>query len=293
MPENLWKLRARKGYSVPQLAAKSGIPQQLLFEYEQGKPLKPADQARLAKALYVQPSDIALVSAPQPASTQGYNGSGAGLASNGVYANTRPVHNHVQGHSNGVVTAPRPSGPANYRSGPPRFRGKPIEDRNAIPARESQIKHLAAMAVSRGHDLAQLVATVGKPLESLTAAEATKWNIHYKDLPRVPKAKGPEGQSNGAFRRAALPEGLDRFEYSYLAEVKDSNDTLSVMLFNGEQVTGRLIGFGLYTFTLMLPNEQEMTIQKLAIAYYSRGKVAPAASLAGAADAQDAMGGAA
>ncbi len=277
MPENLWKLRARKGYSVPQLAAKSGVPQQLLFEYEQGKPLKAADQIRLAKALYVQPADIALVSAPQPASTQSYNGSGAGMGagsgtySNGTYANTRPMHHgHAQTNSNGVAL--RTPAPAHNRAGPQKFRGRQVEDRNNIPARESQIKHLAAMALSRGHSAEQLLATVGKPLESLSAAEASKWNVYYRDLPRVPKAKSPDGQINGSLRRAALPEGLDRFEYSYLAEIKDSKDTLCVMLFNGERVTGQLIGFGLYTFTLLLPNGQEMTIQKLAIAYYTRSK---------------------
>ena len=174
---------------------------------------------------------------------------------------------------------PRPAGPrtatpAYNRAGPQRFRGRQAEDTSTLPARESQVKHLAAMALSRGHSAEQLLATVGKPLESLTMAEATKWNVYYRDLPRVARAKSPDGQPNGAFRRAALPEGLDRFEYSYLAEVKENADALSVMLFNGERVTGQLIGFGLYTFTLLLSNGQEMTIQKLAIAYYTRLKVA-------------------
>ena len=258
MPENLWKLRARKGYSLPQLAAKSGIPQQLLFEYEQGKPLKPADQLKLARALYVQPTDIELVSTPQPpmppVGQRAYPSAPA-----------RPAGQHES-------REPREPRETRDVRPPMKPRGKPVPDRNS-PARATQIEHLQHMVASRGHTLEQLLATVGKPLESLTLEEASKWNLHYRDMPRIVKAR-TTGNSTGV-RRAALPEGLDKFEHEYLNTVQQAQGWLSLTLFNGEQMSGQLIGFSLYTFVLRQENGHEVTVQKLAIAYYTRVAAQP------------------
>ena len=254
MPENLWKLRARKGYSVTQLASKSGVPQQLLYEYEQGKPLKPADQARLARALYVQPQDIALVSTPPAA------------PSDTSHRFTTQTGNSTSAPDNFVRRSP--SGP--MRSGPAKSRGRSEAERNG-PARESQLQHLQAMARSRGHSLEQWLDTLSKPLETLTMSEASKWNLYYRDLPKVPKIKAEPGHAGGVSqRRASLPEGLDKFEYDYLTHAQQAQSVLTLTLFNEERMTGQLIGFGLYTFTLRLTDGQEATLQKLAIAYYTR-----------------------
>lgn len=253
MSENLWKLRARKGYSLPQLAAKSGVPQQLLFEYEQGKPLKSADQTKLARALYVQPNDIALISTPPPASA----GPGQRTPMAGSPPRLQPQ-----------TETREPREPRDARP-PMKKGGKPVQDRTG-PARPSQIEHLQNMAVSRGHTPEQLLETVGKPLETLTLEEASKWNLHYRDLPRVAKGNNSSGNKNGSARRAALPEGLDKYEYEYLAGAQQDQAKLTLNLFNGEQITGQLIGFSLYTFVLRQDNDHEITVQKLAIAYYSR-----------------------
>ncbi|MER3514040.1 MAG: XRE family transcriptional regulator, partial [Chloroflexota bacterium] len=54
MAEDLWKLRQRKGMTVQQLAAKSGIPVAVIQEYEAGKrPIRSADLPKLARALFV------------------------------------------------------------------------------------------------------------------------------------------------------------------------------------------------------------------------------------------------
>lgn len=252
MSENLWKLRARKGYSLPQLAAKSGVPQQTLFEYEQGKPLKPSDQAKLARALYVQPTDIALVSTPPPAVPSPNQRAS-------IVAPARPANPQEQ-------REPRDARP------PLRKGGKPVPDRNG-PARPSQIEHLQHMATSRGHSPEQLLETVGKPLETLTLEEASKWNLHYRDLPRIVKIPGVSTANGLSVRRAALPEGLDKFEYDYLQGVQQAQVQLTLTLFNGEKIIGQLIGFSLYTFVLRQDNGHEITIQKLAIAYYAQSSM--------------------
>jgi len=66
MAEDLWNIRERKQMSVAQLALRSGLSQDLIDDYEAGKPLTLAHRLKLAKILYVNDYDIKLQSAPRP-----------------------------------------------------------------------------------------------------------------------------------------------------------------------------------------------------------------------------------
>jgi sRNA-binding regulator protein Hfq len=70
--------------------------------------------------------------------------------------------------------------------------------------------------------------------------------------------------------RAYLPEGVDEFELKYLTVVKEAGDTLHLTLFNGNQLEGTIAGFSPYSITLCQPDGEETTVNKLAIAYYSK-----------------------
>jgi sRNA-binding regulator protein Hfq len=63
---------------------------------------------------------------------------------------------------------------------------------------------------------------------------------------------------------------VDEFELQYLTQAQEAGDTLTITLINGEQVEGQIIGFSPYTITLRLAGGEELTLNKLAIAYYRK-----------------------
>ena len=68
MSENLWALRDQKKMSVAALANRAGLPIGLIVEYEAGqRAIDPRHIGRLARALYVEESEIKLQSDPRPA----------------------------------------------------------------------------------------------------------------------------------------------------------------------------------------------------------------------------------
>jgi hypothetical protein len=70
-------------------------------------------------------------------------------------------------------------------------------------------------------------------------------------------------------RRAYLPEGVDEFELEYLTARQEAGTLLRFTLFDGQQLSGKVIGFGPYSITIReAETEDEVTLQKLAIAYY-------------------------
>ncbi len=61
MAENLWALREQKKLSVAALANRAGLPISLIMDYESGqRSIDPRHLGRLARALYVEESDIRL-----------------------------------------------------------------------------------------------------------------------------------------------------------------------------------------------------------------------------------------
>ncbi|HEC34412.1 MAG TPA: helix-turn-helix domain-containing protein [Chloroflexi bacterium] len=229
MPEDLWKIRKRKGMSVSQLAARSGIAGDVIREYESGgRAIPSGDLRRLARALYVGEWDINPRSSPPPRREE------------------RPAP---------VVekAPPRKPKPKKKRRPPP-----------AVPARETQITHMLALAARFGLDRATLEGEIGKPLDQLATTEARKWNRHFME--RLIKERPPKRPIDR--RRAYLPEGVDGFEMDYLEKAKASGVLLTFTLFNGERHQGVLVGYGPYTITISQADGSELTLNKLAIAYY-------------------------
>jgi sRNA-binding regulator protein Hfq len=137
--------------------------------------------------------------------------------------------------------------------------------------RQGQIDFLKGLAQHLGVQPQQLEDEIGKPLSALTAPEATHWIRTFQArVPPQPTALGEAKPAGYRSKRAHLPEGIDLFEANYLLEAQQAGAVLTVKMFNGEVFSGTLIGFGPYTVTLRTNDGQEVTLSKLAIAYYRR-----------------------
>lgn len=134
------------------------------------------------------------------------------------------------------------------------------------PARDSQIAHMLTLAARFGIDRAALETEIGEPLEELTQKEARHWNGHF--MRRVAEEKPPKTPIDR--KRAYLPEGVDGFELAYLQEQQEASAPLHFTLFDGQTFEGTVIGFSPYQITIREPGGDEVTLNKLAIAYYRR-----------------------
>jgi sRNA-binding regulator protein Hfq/DNA-binding Xre family transcriptional regulator len=239
--EDLWKIRLKKQMTVAQLSARAGIPARRLREYEAGERSIPmGDMEKLAKALYVDVMDIEPLSSPIPDNLK------------------EAVHNAPPDRA--PMPAPQPRrGPPPPSGGPS---GRPTRaQRQAAPARSTQIEHLTTLAKLFEWDKSQLEHEVGKPLAQLTRAEASQWLKQLQD--RVVTERPRRAKK----RRPYLPESIDSFEMNYLAEKQEQEVPLTFVLFDGKTFLGKVVGFGPYNITIEADG-QEITLNKLAIAYY-------------------------
>ncbi|MGQ9904468.1 MAG: hypothetical protein ACUVRU_09145 [Anaerolineae bacterium] len=132
---------------------------------------------------------------------------------------------------------------------------------------QAQLQAIDAIAKRLGMLPEELAADVGKPVQQLTAREARAWlREQYERLSSQSSSNKMPGQA----KRAALPEAVDAFELRYLTDAQRAGARLDVKLFNAETFSGRLIGFSPYALTLRLDDGREITLQKLAISYYTR-----------------------
>lgn len=251
--EDLWKIRQRKQMSVAQLSSKAGIPARLINEYEAGRKTIPMENLeKLARALFVDVIEIKPLSAPIPPDVM------PGPA--GPMREREPQREPPREREREQQAVPPPS--------PPRLVGRPPrreEPAAVVPARESQIAHLLMLAERFGWDQSALEKEIGRPLSALTRPEASRW------LKELQERIATEHPRKAKRRRPYLPESVDNFEFEYLQQQMDNGASLNFTLFNGQQMTGRLIGFGPYNITIA--NEQgETTLNKLAIAYYQLAK---------------------
>jgi transcriptional regulator with XRE-family HTH domain len=234
MPEDLRTLRKRKRLSVNQLASRSGISIATLVAYEKGEQeISHADLRRLAKALYVDEWDISPRSSPPPSPPP---------------------------HEERPARPPRPPRP---KGGPPKEKRPPPK---SPPARDSQIAHLLTLAARFDVDRTALEAQIGKPLDELTQKEARFWNGRF--MRRVAEERPPKRATDR--KRAYLPEGVDGFELAYLQEQQGASVSLHFTLFDGQTFDGTVIGFSPYQITIREPGGDEITLNKLAIAYYRK-----------------------
>ena len=232
MPEDLRTIRKRKGMSVNQLASRSGISIATLIQYEKGeREIPPKDLRRLAKVLYIGEWDINPRSSPPPPPRK-----------------EQPA---------------RPPRPPRSKKEPPKEKKPPPK---SPPARETQIAHLLALAARFDVDRAALEAEIGKPLEELTQKEARFWNGRY--MRRMAEERPPKSPIDR--KRAYLPEGVDGFELAYLQEQQEAGVLLHFILFDGQAFEGTVVGFSPYQITIRETGGDEITLNKLAIAYYRK-----------------------
>jgi transcriptional regulator with XRE-family HTH domain len=231
--ENLWALREQKKISVATFANRAGLPIGLVMEYESGqRGIDPRHLGRIARALYVEESDIKLHSDPRPGA--------APLERQPVRETPRDV--------------PRPP-----LSQPP----APLmrtRERSPVPPRPSQLSHLENVLRRLGKTAAEFEAETGKPISSLDRAGLSAL---LKDLQvRLKETPLPTRH------RAYLPESVDEFEARYLAAAQAGQDLLHFTLFDGSTVDGQIVGFGPYSITIQKADGAEMTLNKLALVSY-------------------------
>ncbi len=246
---NLWEIRKRKGLSLNALSARTGIPVKVLREYEYGSKSIPYDDlARIAKALYVEEWEIKSKSDPPPEARK-------------PKPKPRPRSSAQRASSGHRPSRPR-SGPSARPARPRRSPPKPQ------PARETQLAHLRQLAPLVGKTLEEIEKEVGKPLAEFTRRDASRVLFELQEILRQrKKEKGEEGTHNR--KRAYLPEGVDRFELDYLTRVKEEQTPVRFHLFDGTEVVGVVVGFSPYAITVRT-NDEEQTLNKLAIAWYTR-----------------------
>lgn len=238
MSSNLWELRKKRGMTVKQLAAKSGVPAKSIYAYEAGEPIKIADLGKLAKVLYVDKTEIKIQSDPVP--------------------KTKPEPPKPP-----AKPAP-PAKPEAASSSTSPAREKKLPPPR--PAAEGQLHHLRGLLEKLGMEETAVAAEIGKPVNELTFLEARTW---LKTLDGRIQAEKPQRPPNTRRWRATQPEIVDEFEANYLQARQEAKDVVTFTLLNETTFSGIIIGFSPYNITIQQADGTETTIQKLALAYYA------------------------
>lgn len=262
--EDLWKIRQRKGMSLPLLANKTGIPQETLLAYEMGKQeIPPAHLARLAKVLYVSEADIKPLSSPPPWAKP----AAPPLVSKPAPPPEQAPPPRVEEIKKRVEEVKKEEKPAKK----PAVAPGPVPKPQAPPPPISgtQMEAILSLARKLGIDLPTLESRIGKSLPDLTKEEGRQ--LYDSLVKERLETLGPPLLG----KRSALPEGLDLQEFNYLTKAQEAGTPLTFTLFNGQVFTGVVTGFSLYTITIRQENGDEVTLNKLAIAYYRKAARRP------------------
>ncbi len=241
MAQNLWELRQKQKMTVKQLAGKSGVKAGNIYAYESGEAIKIADLGKLAKALYVDSSEIKIESEPIPKKKP---------------APPKPVK---------PATPPPAAKAAEARAtaemAPAKKQAAPSP--KSAPAREGQLSYLRDLAAKVGESETAVTERIGKAIDELTSQEARHWigvylNEHKNLRPADTRRK-----------RAHLPEGVDSFELNYLEAQQEAQSRVTFTLFDNTQFSGRIVGFSPYSITIEQEDGSQTSLQKLALAYYT------------------------
>lgn len=252
MAENLWALRQRRSMKIGELASKSGVPAKQLEAYEKGEPIKLADLKKLARALFVDPSNIKLQSDPKGAPPK---------------PEARESRNPVVPVASGEAPTAEPDKPVETRKPQQMKRRKRLPSPSA-PATASQIAHLLELISKFGETQEMLETAVNKPLSDLTSLEIKEVLKRYQTKIKERKPPVVSG-APGKLKRAYLPEAVDTFELNYLTAQQKNQSEMMFTLLTGKVLNGRIIGFSPYNITIQQQDGTEVTMQKLALAYYS------------------------
>ncbi|MBN1316195.1 MAG: helix-turn-helix transcriptional regulator [Anaerolineales bacterium] len=159
----------------------------------------------------------------------------------------------------------KPGSAAKQQKAPAKGKPKP----KPKPARSSQVEHLLALATKFNKSKEDLEEDMGMPLESLSVNEMGELLKEYTQKIKDRKEKISSDPSGTKRWRSHLPEGVDGFEIDYLTRQQKEKNILLFTLFDKQQFKGRIIGFSPYNITIRTTEGQEVTLQKLALAYYS------------------------
>ena len=271
--EDLWKLRKRKRMTIGELSGRSGVPTKTLRRYELGEiSISLDDLDKLARALYVEPWEIKLKSdapppqpeensPPRPAPSSPENSRGP--ENSAPFGNRPQPSRPFQQTEDRPRTAPSPRPPDSRPPFRQRAERPPLEPG---PIRSSQLNHITSLARRLGLEIAGLEAEIGSSVAQLNRRDASRLlgklqSRIMEEHPARPKNKR---------QRPYLPESVDEFEYKYLTQVQESKDILEFKMFDGASVSGHVMGFSPYSITVGTASGEELTLQKLAIAYYKR-----------------------
>ncbi|MFO7683127.1 MAG: helix-turn-helix transcriptional regulator [Chloroflexota bacterium] len=249
MAQNLWELRQIKRMTVKQLAGKSGIKTDRIYAYENGEPIKMADLDKLAKALFVNKNEIKIQSDPmqkkKPAPPQ---------------------------QAVAAPAAPKPAAPsAPPAKQPPTKKPPAAKPTQTTSASEGQLDYLRVLIAKLNEDETAVSERLGKPLEELAFPEARQLlNTYHKAY----KARQDQRPPDTRRKRGHLPEVVDDFEIKYLQTQQEAGTVITFTLFDKTEFSGRIIGFSPYNITIQQADDSEVTIQKLALAYYTAAKAA-------------------
>lgn len=274
----LKNIRERKGFSVSQLAARSGISGKTLLDYEEGRQNIPLAHAKLlAKALWVQMEDLM----PPPGATPPPAPSPVPMPREVVQAPPRPAEpQQVQVSTSGSAyhsAAPppaqtRPQSPARHLEVSrhpvgagghgPRSEKASRAPKLVPPLTEGQMQELMHLASRMDITQEQLEERIGKPLATLSRPDATDW---VKRLRAIADEIAPAQK----VKYGRWPEAVEDQEAAYLAKLREAGAMCRFRLFNGEEFSGTISDFTPYTISIHLADtNEEMVLRKLAIAYY-------------------------
>lgn len=282
----LRSIREKKGFTVAQLAGRSGISAKVLAEYEEGQnTISLAHAKLLAKALWVgieelipPPGTIKPAPAASAAPTVPSTGT-PGIASQAQDVVIQRVDTERQAptvtpsKSEGIkedtgdtgdagrvgAAQPQRSGTGGASEQRPQ-RASKAASLAASPITEGQLQELVHLGMRLQIDNTQLEEQVGKSLSTLKRAEAKGW---------IKKLRGmaDEVAPSTKVRYGQWPDAKEDREAIYLREQKEAGAAFLFKLFNGETFTGTISDFTAYTITVKQDNE-DVVLRKLAIAYY-------------------------
>lgn len=254
MAENLWALREQKRMSVATLASRAGLPIGLIMEYEAGlRSVDPRHLNRLARALYVEETDIRMRGEPRPGATPLEP-----PAERSEQLSRPPVRPPAREPTSNAPAAPEQGSRVRMARGP----RIGVEPKPPAPARPSQLTHLNDLIFRLGLNRDAVEAEMGKPLAEMNRLEASSLLARFQTQMRSAAIVDRH--------RAYLPEAVDQYELHYLTALRDSRAPVHFVLFDGSSVDGRISGFGPYQITVVPEDGSELTLNKLAVVSYRR-----------------------
>ena len=277
MPYNsLRSIRDQKGLTVAQLAGKTSISIRTLQSYEAGeKAILPDDLRKLSRILLASPTDIlrqpatpptpppAPVAIPVPAETV------APVTLRVAQPAPPPPEMDKPAIQRPLLPPSRPRPILRAVDDAPRAlpRPRPVRAPREVrpprppgPSTAGQQEQIRQLARRMGLDDDTLAERLSGPLASLDHSAARD------AIARLRR----EMEESGTWQ-PRVGEGPDQ-EAEYLGKVRDRQMLLDVRLIDGTEVSGTIVDFTSYVIRLRREDGVEISVRKLAMAYYQTRK---------------------